>query len=121
MWAIDCAEHILLIFENKYPKENLPREALFAAKAGGHGQIKIPIAKKAAHATYNVATAVAEKDPAVYAAARAMGHTVSTVHVEIHAIDVVVFGITAFVYSSKPEDVDYLVARECKWFYDRLL
>jgi hypothetical protein len=36
MWAIDCAEHILPIFENKYPKDNLPEEALLGAKAGGH-------------------------------------------------------------------------------------
>jgi hypothetical protein len=92
-----------------------------AAKAGGHGQIKIPVEKKALHATYNAATVVAEEDPAVCAAARAMGHTVSTVHVEIHAIDVVMYGITTFVYSSKPEDDDYVVAREGKWFYDRLL
>lgn len=121
MWAIDCAEHILPIFENKYPKDNRPREALLAAKSWAHGHIKMPAAKKAAQATHNAATAVAEKDPAACAAARAMGHAVGAVHVETHAIGVVMYGITAFVYSSKEEDADAVIARECKWFYNRLL
>ena len=120
MWAIDCAEHILPIFENKYPKDSRPREAFLAAKEWAHGQIKMPVAKKAAHATHNSATAVAEKDPAACAAARAMGHVIGAVHVETHAIGVAMYGITAFVYSSK-EDADDVIARECKWFYDRLL
>jgi hypothetical protein len=121
LWAIECAEHILPIFENKYPKDNRPREALSSAKAWAHGQIKMPIAKKAAHATHNAATVISDEDPAACAAARAMGHTVGTVHVETHAIGVVMYGITAFLYSSKQEDAKDVIARECKWFYDRLL
>lgn len=121
MWAIDCAEHILPIFENKYPKDNRPREVLLAAKSWAHGHIKMPAAKKAAHATHNAATAVAEKDPAACAAARAVGHAVGAVHVETHAIGVVMYGITAFVCSSEKEVVDAVIPRECKWFYDRLL
>jgi len=79
-----------------------------------------PVAKKAAHATHNAATAVAD-DPAACAAARAMGHVVGTVHVETHAIGLVMYGITAFVYAADPQNADDVIAKECKWFYDRLL
>lgn len=120
-WTIDCAERILPIFEKKYPKDKRPREALEAAEEWSRGKIKMPVAKKAAHAAHNAATAVAEKDPAACAAARAMGHVVGTVHVETHAIGVVMYGITAFVYSAEKKDADDVIAKECRWFYDRLL
>ena len=120
-WTIECAEHILPIFEDKHPQDKRPREAVKAAKAWAHGQIKMPVAKKAAHAAHNAATAVAEKDPAACAAARAMGHVVGTVHVETHAIGVVMYGITAFVYAAEQEDADEVISRECDWFYERLL
>ena len=121
LWTIECAEHILPIFEEKHPQDKRPRKAVEAAKAWARGEIKMPVAKKAAHATHNAATAVAEEDPAACAAARAMGHVVGTVHVETHAIGVVMYGITAFVYAGEQKNADDVIARECDWFYDRLL
>jgi hypothetical protein len=121
LWTIDCAERVLPIFENKYPQDKRPRKAIEAAKAWAQGKIKMPVAKKAAHATHNAATAVVEEDPAACAAARAMGHVVGTVHVETHAIGLVMYGITAFVYAAEQKDADDVIAKECKWFYDRLL
>ena len=119
LWTIECAERVLAIFEEKYPYEMRPREAVEAARAWARGEIKMPVAKMAAHATHNAATAVSE-DPAACAAARAMGHVVGTVHVETHAIGLVMYGITAFVYHANPKDADDVIANECKWFYDRL-
>lgn len=120
-WSVECGEHILPIFEEKHPQDKRPREAVEAAKAWAHGRIKMPAAKKAAHAAHNAATEVAEKDPAACAAARAMGHVVGTVHVETHAIGVVMYGITAFIYAAKQKDAEKVIAKECKWYYDRLL
>lgn len=119
-WSIECAERILQIFEKKYPQDKRPREAVEAAKKWACGEIKMPAAKKAAHAAHNAATAVAEEDPAACAAARAMGHVVGTVHVETHAIGVVMYGITAFVYAAEQKESDDVIAKKCKWFYDRL-
>lgn len=120
LWGIDCAERILAIFEAKYPQDKRPREALEAAQVWARGEIKMPVAKKAAHAAHNAATAVAN-DPAACAAARAMGHVVGTVHVETHAIGIVMYGITALVYAAAPKVADEVIAEECQWFYDRLL
>jgi len=120
MWVIDCAERVLGIFEERHPDDSRPREALEAARAWARGEIKMPVAKKAAHAAHNAATAVAD-DPAACAAARAMGHVVGTVHVETHAMGLVMYGITAFVYASEPKNADQIIAKELDWLYDRLL
>ena len=119
-WAIECAEDILPIFENKFPKDNRPREALEAAKAWASGKIKIPVAKKAAHAAHNAATEAGDDNPAARAAARTMGHVIGTIHVETHAMGVVMYGITAFVYANNQENTEKVVTEKCDWFYDRL-
>ena len=120
LWAMDCAERILSIFESRYPHDERPRQALEAANAWARGQIKMPIAKKCAHAAHNAATEVSE-DAAACAAARAMGHVVGTVHVETHAIGVMMYGITAFAYEAGIKNADDVIAKECHWFYERLL
>ncbi|PIU21641.1 MAG: hypothetical protein COT15_01205 [Candidatus Diapherotrites archaeon CG08_land_8_20_14_0_20_34_12] len=121
LWTIECANSILPIFEEKYPQDKRPREAIEAAKAWANGKIKMPIAKKAAHATHNAATAVAEEDPAACAAARAIGHVVGIIHVETHALGFVIYAITAFVYAARKKDADDVIAKKCKWLYDSLL
>ncbi len=124
LWTLDCAGRVLAIFERKYPDDKRPREAVEAARAWAHGEIKMPVAMKAALAAHNAATAVSF-DPAAAAAARAMGHVVGTVHVETHAMGFVIYALTAFVYKAGPEgqkeNADDVIAKECQWLYDRLL
>lgn len=120
LWSLDCARHVLPIFEERYPSDGRPGQAIVAAEKWARGEIKMPAAKKAAHATHNAATAV-EFDPPACASARAMGHAVGAVHVETHAIGVVMYGITAFVYADLSDAAEDVIARECKWFYDRLV
>lgn len=120
MWALDCARGILPIFETKYPKDKRPREALRAARLWARGEIKMPIAKRAAHASHNAATEVIEECPGAGAAARAIGHVVGTVHVETHAIGVACYGITAFVYDLVKENQDEVIEKIVECMYDRL-
>ena len=54
-FAIACAEHVLPIFEEKYPEDKRPREALEAAKAGTISEEIL----KAADAAYYAAAAAA--------------------------------------------------------------
>jgi hypothetical protein len=128
LWALDCAPRVLAIFEERVPNDPRPRQALEATEAWARGEIKMPVAKKAAHATHNAASEVTDdpvNGPAATAAARAMGHVVGTVHVETHAIGLVSYGITAFVYASgyapNSKEAAELITRECDWFYERLL
>lgn len=120
MWALDCARGILPIFESRYPKDKRPREAIRAARIWARGDIKMPIAKKAAHASHNAATEVIDDSPAAGAAARAMGHVVGTVHVETHAIGVACYGITAYVYDLPEEDQDEVIEKIVTCMYERL-
>ena len=120
MWALECGKGILPIFETKYPDDKRPREALRAARLWAHGDIKMPIAKKAAHASHNAATEVIDESPSAGAAARAMGHIVGAVHVETHAIGVACYGITAFVYDLPSEEPDAVIEKIVACMYDRL-
>jgi hypothetical protein len=119
LWALDCAPRFLDIFEKDYPNETRPRELIQIAKLWAKGEVKMPLAKKAIHAAHNAATD-AESSPAAQAAARAIGHAAATIHVETHALGIVFYGMTALVYSQKPDDFDAFIAKECKWFYERL-
>ena len=121
LWSIECAERVLPIFEKKYPQDERPRKAIEAAKAWAHGEIKMPEAKRAAHAAHNAATEVVKDDAAACAAARASGHVVGTVHVATHAMGFVMYTITAFIYAADAvSDPDDVIAKECKWLYQRL-
>ena len=120
LWAVDCAMPVLDFFQSRVPMEKRPYEAIEAAKAWMRGDIKMPVAKKAIHAAHHAA-AEALGDPAACAAARAIGHAAATVHVETHALGLVFYGLTAYVYGAAPEDADQIVAEECKRYYERLL
>ncbi len=120
VWALDCAVNLLQLFEARCPQEQRPREVLEAARLWMRGEIKMPLAKKAILAAHNAATQV-ESDPVACAAARAIGHAAATVHVETHALGVVFYGLTAFVYAAEGQDIDLVIAQKCQWFYERLL
>jgi hypothetical protein len=117
-WTVECAPRVLTLFEARYPKDSRPREALVAAQAWARGDIKMTIAKKAAIATHNAAAEAS--DPAAIASARAMGHVVGTVHVETHAMGVVMYGLTAFVRANDEGMNEEVIARECGWFFELL-
>ena len=119
-WALDCAPRILKIFEKEYPDEKRPRQALETAAAWARGEVKMPVAKKAIHASHDAATEV-EGNYAAQAAARAVGHAAATVHVETHALGIIFYGLTAFIYAANSNEADKIVEKELKWFYDRLV
>lgn len=119
LWALDCAPRFLEIFEKDFPNDTRPRELIAIAKLWAEGKVKMPIAKKAIHATHNAATE-AEGHSAAQAAARAIAHTAATIHVETHALGMVFYGLTALVYSEKPQNMDMYINKECAWFLGKL-
>ncbi|HPR41459.1 MAG TPA: hypothetical protein PK718_02795 [Candidatus Methanofastidiosa archaeon] len=120
LWTIDCADRYLPIFEKDHPQDQRPGKAVKAAEAWARGEIKMPLAKKAAHSAHNAATEVSE-DAAACAAARAMGHVVGTVHVATHAMGFVIYAITSMIYATgNPNDAGDIIEKECEWLYQRL-
>jgi hypothetical protein len=45
LWANDCAEHVLPYFEEKYPNDNRPRNAVEAGRAWARGEIAMSEAR----------------------------------------------------------------------------
>jgi hypothetical protein len=93
LWAADCAEHVLLYFEEKYPEDDRPRKAVEAGRAWARGEIAVSEARAAAFAAH--AAARDADHAAARAAARAAGHAAATAHVAGHAHHAAAYAVTA--------------------------
>ncbi len=71
LWAADCAEHVLVYFEERHPDDTRPRDAIEDARAWVRGELAVTAAREAAFTAH--------------AAERAAGHAAATAHVATHA------------------------------------
>ena len=69
LFAADCAEHVLPIFERAYPTDDRPRKAIEAARAYARGEISAAARDAAGGAAWAAAGAVAGAAGAVAGAA----------------------------------------------------
>jgi hypothetical protein len=69
LFAADCAEHVLPLFETKYPKDDRPRKAIAAARALARGEITAATATATATAAWSARAAAAWSARAVADAA----------------------------------------------------
>ncbi|MFE9234002.1 putative immunity protein [Cellulosimicrobium funkei] len=82
-WAVDCAEHVLPIFERARPDDTRPRDALDVARAWIRGDVPM----KTAHTTAFIANAAGRDQAApVKYAALAAGQAVAVAHVAAHGL-----------------------------------
>ena len=95
LWALDCAKIPLAQFEEKYPRESRPREALELSEAWSRGKVKMPIAKRAILDAHAVAKEIDDREYG--ALCHAIGHAGGTVHVETHALGLPIYELTALV------------------------
>src|SRR5208282_4003 len=59
LFAADCAEHVLGIYEKQYPKDERPRKAIQAARDFANGLIDANAANAAAYTAYAADAAIA--------------------------------------------------------------
>ena len=119
LWATDCAEHVLPYFEEKYPKDNRPRNAVEAGRAWARGEIAMSEARAAAIAAHAAARAVDQA--AARAPARAAAHASATAHVAAHAAHAANYAVTAATAVAEvPTDSAAATAKERDWQYRRL-
>ena len=114
VWAADCAERTLPLFEAQSPGDTRPREAIDGARRFARGELRIGPARALAVAAHAAARAVGG-DPAAVAAARAAGHAVATAHMAAHARGVAYAAIAAGLAS--PDDPT-AVETEARWQLD---
>jgi hypothetical protein len=112
--AADSAERVLPCFEEAFPNDDRPRQAIEAARAWARGEIRVGEARAAAlaaHAAAREAIAgpangctVARR--AASAAARAAGHAAATAHVITHARGVTFYVDKVLAYANLEQSGD---------------
>ncbi|MBU1049285.1 hypothetical protein KKG90_04590 [Candidatus Bipolaricaulota bacterium] len=113
LWAADCAERVLPVFEAKCAADDRPWEALEAARAWTHGLVPCSEVRTAAFAAHAAAREI--DDPAACAAARAAGHAAATAHVASHAVHAAAYAVKAVRSSAHPNQADQKAAEEREW------
>jgi len=83
VWAADCAERTLPLFEAQAPGDLRPREAIDGVRAFARGESRIGPVRALSAGAHAAAREVGE--PAAVAAARAAGHAAGVAHMAAHA------------------------------------
>ena len=121
LWAIDCAECVMPYFEEKYPQDHRPRQAIETLKTWiDTGVFKMAVIRKASLDAHAAAREVGEDSPA-RSVARAAGQAVATAHVPRHAYGPAIYAQQAIYRATNPSDADAAVAKERDWQYQHLL
>ncbi len=115
IWAADCAERVLLYFEDAHPGDKRPRQAIEAGRAWVRGDLKMTEARKAAFAAH--AAARDAQGEAARDAARAAGHAAATAHVASHAVHAAAYAASAVCEAADGD----AAAKERDWQYRHLL
>jgi hypothetical protein len=116
IWAADCAEHVLHLFEAVRPDDDRPRRAIELARRWALGEVTMTETRMAAgHA--NGAARVLRGAPrfAAYAAAQAA----AVAHVAAHELGAAAYAIKA-VRATRGEDAEEAGRLECAWQREQL-
>ncbi|MCW5877947.1 MAG: hypothetical protein KIS80_03660 [Anaerolineales bacterium] len=120
-WAKQCAERVLPYFEQTFPHDTRPRDALNTLQAWmDTGVFRMAEIRRAALDAHAAAREVGADTPA-RSAARAAGQAVATAHVRTHAPGPALYALQAIHRDSAREDAAAAIAEERDWQYQRLL
>ena len=117
-WAAICAEHVLPLFDAKYPHDIRPRRAIETAFEWSKGTVSVGEARQAAFAAHAAAREVS--DPAAREVARAAGHAVAVAHMADHELGAAAYALSAVRIASGKDDSEDLVHEECRWQLNQL-
>ena len=103
LWAASCAESVLPYFEDRYPRDTRPREAIHVLRDWIRtGAFSMKVVRRAALGAH--AAAKGKKEMNAILAAHAAGQALGTAHVPTHALGASVYAIRAkIVHSKDPE------------------
>ncbi|HEX6350737.1 MAG TPA: hypothetical protein VF160_15280 [Candidatus Dormibacteraeota bacterium] len=117
LWAADCAEHVLHLFERARTDDVRPRRAIALARAWARGEIKMTESRTAAgHANGAARDLRGAPRHAAYAAAQAA----AVAHVAAHDLGAAAYAIKA-ARAAAPEGLGDEAGRlECRWQREQL-
>lgn len=115
-WAADCAGRVLPLFEQAFPEDDRPRQAIAACHAWVQtGVFRMADIRGAALAAHAAAREAREKgNDAACFAARAAGQAVATAHVAQHACGSAYYALKA-IAAHDPEHAGVNLSKERLW------
>ncbi len=117
LWAAECAEHVLPLFEASRPGDVRPRQAIEAARSWVRGDLAMVAARAlGGHAM----GAARDLRGAPRFAAYAAGQAAVVAHVAEHDLGAAAYAIKAAVAASPREQAEATRSAECQWQRDRL-
>ena len=117
LWAADCAEHVLPLFETARPDDPRPRQAIEHARAWTRGEVGMMQARAAGgHAMGAARDLVGAARHAAYAA----GQAGAVAHVAAHDLGAAAYAIQAARAAAPDGHGDAAGRRECRWQRRRL-
>ncbi len=120
VWAIACVERVLPHFEEPFPHDPRPRQALVTLRQWiDSGVFRMSTIRGASLAAHAAAREVGE-DTAARSAARAAGQAVATAHVPAHALAAARYAQQAVHRAAGAAEAGAAVAEERDWQYRRL-
>ena len=112
MWAADCAQHVLHLFEQARPNDVRPRRAVELARAWARGEITWAVARTAAgHAN----AAARDLTGAARHAAYAAGQAAAVGHVAAHELGAAAYAVRAARAAAAEDESEEAGRRECRW------
>ena len=111
VWAADCAEHVLHLFEQVRPGDDRPRRAIELTRAWARGELTMTQARKAAFAS----AAAREVSGVAKLVARSAAQAVVVSHVPAHELGAAAYAIRT-AREAAPEGEQQQAGRlECRW------
>jgi len=117
VWAADCAQHVLHLFEEMQPNDDRPRRAIELARAWTRGEITMSQARAAA-GTANAAAR--ELSGAARHAAYAAGQAAAVAHVAAHELGAAAYAIKAARAAAPAIEGESAGLTECRWQREQL-
>lgn len=112
LWAADCAEHILDLFETERPSDPRPRQAIEAARTWARGEMSMTESRAAGgHAM----AAARDVTGAPRFAAYAAGQAAVVPHVAAHELGAAAYAIKAAQAAVTTGEGERAGRRECQW------
>ena len=117
LWAAECAEHVLGLFESARPDDPRPRQAIEHARAWARGEVTMMQARAAGGHAMGAARDL--RGPARHAA-YAAGQAGAVAHVAAHDLGAAAYAIKAVRAAAPPHQREAAGRRECRWQRDQL-
>lgn len=117
LWAAECAEHVLGLFEAARPGDDRPRAAIEAARAWTRGELAMMRTRAAGGHAMGAAR---DLRGAPRHAAYAAGQAAVVAHVAAHELGAAAYAIKAARAAAPAGEAGAAGRAECRWQRDRL-